>query len=740
MAEGQLPPEASSDPRFEIGHVLFLDIVGYSKSLINEQSESLRVLNDAVRGAAQFRAAEAEGKLVRLPTGDGMALVFRTTPEAPARCALELSQALKSHPEVQVRMGIHCGPVNEVVDVNERANITGAGINIAQRVMDCGDGGHILLSKRVAEDLEDYREWKPRLHDLGPCEVKHGVIVFLVNLYTDSLGNPAIPKKFKLAKIKRRPGVKTPRSIKPILLGLALFALIAAFPLWQFLARAQTKTERAKLREGVVEYPQMEAQVRGSRTENNPDSEQEKIYAQLGKQLGVDAKVLREKLPRFADELKKAPNAGNYERASASYVARDYVEAERLSLQAAAEARKNVPVNAKDLLASLELAGLSAYQAIEYGRAMQHFREAERLTDSARDLDDWVSLQHEIADLLVAEGKYSEAEKIFRGVIAARSSALGPEHADTLDSRHRLIYALTRQSKYAEAENEARQVLKLREKVLGREHLDTVVSRYNLADTLVDQGKYPEAEELYRGVIRLNKKRFGAEHPRTLSAQVGLATSLGAQGKNAEAESLYREIIKLDQRVYGPDHPNTLNDRMNLATTLQSDGKYPDAEREYREVIKIETELIGPNHPDTLTCRNNLSEVLDDAGKYVEAETECRQIIGPEEKALGPENRVTLNSQGNLVVALIGQSKFGEAETQYKDLLERMDRVLGLEHPDTLGYTSKFVAALLRQKRSEQARAIAQEQAERARKLFGPANPTTRSYAKLIEDVDALKR
>jgi tetratricopeptide (TPR) repeat protein len=718
---------------------LFLDIVGYSKLPIDDQSESLRVLNEAVRGTERFRAAEAEGKLLRLPTGDGMALVFRTTPEAPARCALELSQALKSHPEIQVRMGIHCGPVNEVIDVNERPNITGAGINIAQRVMDCGDGGHILLSKRVAEDLEDYREWKPRLHDLGPCEVKHGVIVFLVNLYTESLGNPAIPKKFKRAKEKRSPGVQTPRSIKPILLGLGLCALMVAFALWQFHARTQTKTELAKLREGVVEYPQMEAQVRGSRTEGNPDSEQEKIYAQLGKQLGVDAKILREKLPRFADELKKAPNAGNYERASASYVAKDYVEAEHLSLQAAADAKKNVPVNAKDLVASLELAGLSAVQTIEYGRAMQHFREAEQLTDHARDLEEWVRLQHEIADLLVAEGKYSEAEKIFRNVIAESSAALGPAHADTLDSRHRLIYALTRQSKYAEAENEARQVLKLREKVLGRDHVDTLVSRYNLADALVDQGKYPEAEELYRGVIRLNKKLFGAEHPRTLAARVGLATSLGAQGKNTEAESLYREIIRLDQKVYGAEHPNTLNDRMNLATTLQADRKYPEAESEYRDVIKIEEKLIGPDHPDTLICRNNLSEELDDAGKYAEAETECRQIIGPEEKTLGPENRVTLNSYGNLTVALIGQGKFAEAEVQYKDLLRRMERVLGLEHPDTLGYTVKLATALSRQNKKGEAKELAKQIEARARQVLGPDNPSTRQYGRLVQDLETSK-
>src|SRR5438105_6662069 len=192
-----MPSEPSSDVKFEIGHVLFIDIVGYSKLLITEQSELLRRLSDIVRETEQFRRAEAQGKLVRLPTGDGMALVFRNSPEAPVQCALELSQRLKAHPELSVRMGIHSGPVNEVADVNERANITGAGINVAQRVMDCGDAGHILLSKRVADDLEQYGRWRPLLHELGTCEVKHGATVALVNLYSDEIGNPEMPKTLK---------------------------------------------------------------------------------------------------------------------------------------------------------------------------------------------------------------------------------------------------------------------------------------------------------------------------------------------------------------------------------------------------------------------------------------------------------------------------------------------------------------------------------------------------------------
>jgi S1-C subfamily serine protease len=197
-----MPTDSESDLQLEIGHVLFMDIVGYSKLLINEQSELIRELKETVRGTERVRLAEAEGKLVQLPTGDGMALVFRNSPEAPVMCALEISQALKARPKIQLRMGIHSGPVNEVADVNERANIAGAGINIAQRVMDCGDAGHILLSKRAADDLAQYRKWQPHLHDLGECEVKHGFKIDIVNLYTDDLGNSQPPEKFKVKKRK----------------------------------------------------------------------------------------------------------------------------------------------------------------------------------------------------------------------------------------------------------------------------------------------------------------------------------------------------------------------------------------------------------------------------------------------------------------------------------------------------------------------------------------------------------
>jgi TolB-like protein/tetratricopeptide (TPR) repeat protein len=219
-------PEPGPDLRLEIAHVLFIDIVGSSKLLTNEQSELLRDLNQVVRSTEQVRAAEAAGKLVRLPTGDGMALAFFTSLDAPVRCALEISKALKNYPKLPLRMGVHSGPVDEVIDVNDRSNVAGAGITVAQRVMDCGDAGHILLSKRIADDLGQHSQWQPHLHDLGECKVKHGMKIGLVNLYTDELGNSAIPEKLKQEE-QSTVGQRSSNRRKLALAALAFVMVIA---------------------------------------------------------------------------------------------------------------------------------------------------------------------------------------------------------------------------------------------------------------------------------------------------------------------------------------------------------------------------------------------------------------------------------------------------------------------------------------------------------------------------------
>jgi TolB-like protein/class 3 adenylate cyclase/Tfp pilus assembly protein PilF len=207
-------PDTSAEPtpdlQLEIAHLLLIDVVGYSKLLVNEQIELLQELQQIVRGTESFRAAEASGRLIRVPTGDGMALLFFHSPEEPVRCALEISTALQDHPRIQLRMGVHSGPVNRVTDVNDKTNIAGSGINVAQRVLDCGDAGHILLSAHVADDLADYRHWQPYLHDLGECEVKHGLRLHLFNLYKDGLGNPQVPEKLKRGKRSKQASAVRP--------------------------------------------------------------------------------------------------------------------------------------------------------------------------------------------------------------------------------------------------------------------------------------------------------------------------------------------------------------------------------------------------------------------------------------------------------------------------------------------------------------------------------------------------
>src|SRR5437867_6857865 len=219
--------DVKKEIQLEIAHVLFIDIVGYSKLSINEQNATVDELTQIVRATDQFQKAEASDRLIKIPTGDGMALVFYTSPEAPVQCAIEISRALKEHPRLQLRMGVHSGPVSGVIDVTGHANLAGAGLNMANRVMSCGDAGHILVSKRIAEDLGEYERWRPFLHDLGACEVKHGVRIGVVSLYDNGVGNPQLPKKFQALKKRRTHTRWAEAAIALLVLG----AVVAAFVL-----------------------------------------------------------------------------------------------------------------------------------------------------------------------------------------------------------------------------------------------------------------------------------------------------------------------------------------------------------------------------------------------------------------------------------------------------------------------------------------------------------------------------
>ena len=282
--------EVKKEIELEIAHVLFTDIVGYSKLSIHQQRAVIERLNEIVRGTDEFQAAETARRLIKIPTGDGITLVFYHSPEAPVECALEISRALKKYPEVQLRMGIHSGPVSGVIDATGKANVAGAGINMAQRVMDCGDAGHILLSKHVAEDLEEYPHWQPHLHDLGECEVKHGIRLSLVNLYTAELGNAALPEKLKAARVAAAAGRKRD-ALRWLSLGVvSLLAVIAVIGFLLFRYRRPPATVELPVPEKSIAVLPFENRSRDPDNAYFADGIQDEILTRLSKV--ADLKVI----------------------------------------------------------------------------------------------------------------------------------------------------------------------------------------------------------------------------------------------------------------------------------------------------------------------------------------------------------------------------------------------------------------------------------------------------------------
>ena len=299
-----MPTEIKKEIQLEIAHVLFIDIVGYSKLSINDQHAAVEELNRIVRASEQFQRAEAANRLIRIPTGDGMVLVFYTNPEAPVQCAVEISGALKEHPRLQLRMGIHSGPVSGVVDVNERANLAGAGINMAKRVMDCGDAGHILLSKHVAEDLEEYEKWRPFLHDLGTCEAKHGMRVSVVNLYDDQFGNAKLPQRFETVHKRRA-------RLRWVSIAAALLALATIIAGIAMISRNRTQSTPSPPEKSIAVLP-FENRSEDKANAYFADGIQEEILTRLAKI--ADLKVISrtstqhykstpENLPEIARQL-----------------------------------------------------------------------------------------------------------------------------------------------------------------------------------------------------------------------------------------------------------------------------------------------------------------------------------------------------------------------------------------------------------------------------------------------------
>ncbi len=299
-----MPAEVKKDLQLEIAHLLLIDVVGYSKLLVDQEIEFLQELNQIVRNTECFRAAEASGKLIRMPTGDGMALLFFRSAEEPVRCALEICKTLQNYPHIQVRMGVHSGPVNRVPDVNDKTNFAGSGINVAQRVLDCGDAGHILLSEHVAENLSQYRHWQPHLHDLGECEVKHGLRLHIFNLYKDDLGNPQVPEKLRRRKRWKQAltvhPISAPRSPKFVLIAALLVSAIAlVISSLIYFHRVSTPIQAAptprKTGATVAEAPILEKSIAVLPFENRSEEKANAYFAD-----GIQDEILR-RLSKIAD-------------------------------------------------------------------------------------------------------------------------------------------------------------------------------------------------------------------------------------------------------------------------------------------------------------------------------------------------------------------------------------------------------------------------------------------------------
>jgi tetratricopeptide (TPR) repeat protein/tRNA A-37 threonylcarbamoyl transferase component Bud32 len=538
--------------------------------------------------------------------------------------------------------------------------------------------------------------------------------------------------------------------------------------------------ETTKLRQALIEYPESQIVVEQSHIAQNRESIQERLYSGLATRVGFDTKLLSDKLPKFADTVKRDPDAPVYEQASAAYLGKDYTEAERLFLKTADETQKGGSSGTTSVLQALQLAAWSACKSGEFTRAKEHLREAEKLTDRQRDPREWADVQYTIANAFLAEKMHAdEAEKKFRDVIEVRAQIYGPEHRETLKGRRRLGLALLRQGKneqtqaeyrellkldekllgpehpetlfsnwdlataleetgdHAGALVEVRRVWKLREKVLGREHPETIRTLIGVTASLANAGQYPEAITQMRELVKLEEKVFGAENSQTLATLAGLGECLAQVGEFAEAEAILRQAYRLLEKTPGPTSYDTLKCRGTLAATLAAEGKTLEAETEIREIVKISDKTVGAER--SVWPRGLLGDVLDKQGKHEEAEAQLREALRLSEKARGPENSMTRGTRGDLARNLWYQEKNSEAEAQLRELIALHEKVLGAKvylpennvssriFEELTPLTAKTLLAntLRDQQKYSEAEAQYKDIIELEEKVLGPENPDT---------------
>ena len=579
--------EAGSDLQLEIGHVLFMDMVGYSKLLVDQQHELQRRLSEIVLSTEQVSMAEAAGKLIRIPAGDGMALVFFNSPEAPVRCALEIDKKLKQHPQLQLRMGIHSGPVNEVRDVNDRTNVAGAGINMAQRVMDCGDAGHILLSQRIAEDLKHYRQWQPQLHDLGECEVKHGVRIHMFNLYTGDLGNPELPEKFKLGRDRKR---LLPKSISKSAVRLAKsrWALSAAALMMVsalaigiafLLPRPRDGSASASIsKSSPIPAPEVpEKSIAVLPFENRSDDKQNAYFAD-----GVQSEILTD-LATIADlRVISRTSVTQYQSGTA----------------------RNLREIGKQLGVAHVLEG-------SVQRSGNRVRVTAQLIDARTDAHQWA--EHYDRDLADVFAIQSEIAKAIADQLQAKLSPQEKARVEEIPTENTEAY-----------------VFYLRANQISR-HPDTLLEDYKAA------------EQLYMQAIELDPK-FALAHARLAStraeifhfyepldvwktkARVEAEIALGLQPDLAEAHfALGQCIYWMDQdydralkqfEIASRLSPNSGDIGRLIAAIKRRQGKWQESLEEYERVVRIDPQ--NPNSVRELLFTNTAMRRWPEAAKWGE--------------------------------------------------------------------------------------------------------------------------
>jgi tetratricopeptide (TPR) repeat protein len=484
------------------------------------------------------------------------------------------------------------------------------------------------------------------------------------------------------------------RGAKAWAIGVALLLFISVgIGVWLLRGQHQTVgeihqvvTEMQKLRQGILAYPEIEARLRQTQTNKDPVALQDRVYTELSRQLGVDVKSLKETAPRLFANWKDARDATSFEKATAAFVAKDYGEAERLGLQATEEARQSGSPKSGDIVRSLKVAGIAAYQANQYDRAIDHFRAAEKLTDPERDAAEWATVQENIAMALARQGHYADQANILQKVVDVRTRKFGGQERDTLRVRALLAGAKSQLTKYAEAETDLRELVRLEEKLLGPEDPTTLWCRESLAQVLMNQSKFAEAESEFREVMKLYDRILGAENPATLHARNNVARSVMRRGNYAEAKIEFTALAHLAEKLFGPEHPDTLLFRTNLGVALMALFEYGDAEVELREVVRLRTKVLGVDHRDTLKARGILAQVLDKEKKTEEADTLYREVVEQTERILGPDDPETILAYGNLAISLQRHYHLKAAKPFAQTALERARKVFGRDHATTKSY------------------------------------------------------